>query len=197
VEDGLTVFETTKPLPPQQGLTIVVTWPKGIVTAPGEFASVQYFLRDSKPLAYGLVGLLCLLGYYFLVWKGVGRDPPRGVVVPQYRPPEGESPASMRYLEMMGYDNRCFVAAILSLAVKGYLSIEQEGHGLLRKGKYTLRRIQGSTTPLTPDEDALLRTVLASSDSLLLDDQNHAILQRAKKAHDGELRHKYLKTFPD
>jgi hypothetical protein len=65
----------------------------------------------------------------------------------------------MRYLEVMGYDNRCFVAAILSLAVKGYLSIEQEGGGLLRKGKYTLRRAQGSTTPLTADEDALLRRV--------------------------------------
>ena len=130
-----------------------------------------------------------------MVWKGVGRDPPRGVVVAQYRPPEGESPASMRYLERMEYDNRCFVAAVLSLAVKGYLSIEQEGGGLLRKGKYTLRRTQGSTTPLMPDEDALLRTVFANGDWLLLDDQNHAILQRAQKAHERELRQKYLKTF--
>ena len=195
MQDGLAVFETTKALPPQQGLTIVVTWPKGIVAPPGDLASVRYFLRDNKPLSYGLIGLLCLLGYYFLVWKRVGRDPPRGVVVPQYRPPEGESPASMRYLEEMGYDNRCFVAAILSLAVKGYLSIEQEGGGLLRKGKYTLGRTQGSTTPLLPDEDALLRTLFANGDSLLLDDQNHAILQRAQKAHEWELRQKYLKTF--
>ena len=194
LEDGMAVFETTKPLPPQQGLTIVVTWPKGIVAPPGELAFVQYFLRDNKPLAYGLIGLLCLLGYYFVVWRRVGQDPPRGVLVPQYRPPEGESPASMRYLELMGYDNRCFVSAILSLAVKGYLSIEQEGGGLLRKGKYTLRRSQGSTTPLTADEDALLRTVFANGDSLLLDDQNHAILRRAQKAHESELRQKYLKT---
>ena len=156
---------------------------------------MQYFLRDNRPLAYGLIGLLCLLGYYFVVWRRVGQDPPRGVLVPQYRPPEGESPASMRYMELMGYDNRCFVSAILSLAVKGYLSIEQEGGGLLRKGKYTLRRSQGSTTPLTTDEDALLRTVFANGDSLLLDDQNHAILRRAQKAHEWELRQKYFKTF--
>ncbi len=142
-----------------------------------------------------MAGLVGLLGYYFLVWKRVGRDPPRGVVVPQYRPPEGESPASMRYLELMGYDNRCFVAAILSLAVKGYLSIEQEGGGLLRKGKYSLRRTQGSTTALTADEDALLRTIFANRDALALDDQNHAILQRAKKAHEAELRQKYRNTF--
>ena len=195
LEDSMAVFETTKTLPPQQGLTIVVTWPKGVVAAPGELSYARYFLRDNKPLACGLVGFLFLLGYYFLIWRGVGRDPPRGVVVPQYRPPEGESPASMRYLEQMEYDNRCFVAAVLSLAVKGYLSIEQDRGGLLRKGKYTLRRTQGSTTPLMPDEDAVLRTVFANGDSLLLDDQNHAILRRAQKAHERELRQRYLKTF--
>ncbi len=78
MEDSMVVFETTKALPPQQGLTIVVTWPKGVVAAPGDLAYAQYFLRDNKPLTYGLVGFLCLLGYYCVVWKRVGRDPPRG-----------------------------------------------------------------------------------------------------------------------
>lgn len=125
----------------------------------------------------------------------MGRDPPRGVVVPRYRPPEGESPASMRYLELMGYDNRCFVAGILSLAVKGYLVIDQQGGGLLRKGKYVLQRKEGSTTPLTPDEEALLRALFAGRDSLLLDDQYHTVLQGARKAQEVELRRKYLESF--
>jgi uncharacterized membrane protein YgcG len=195
VEDGLAVFETTKPLPPQQGLTIVVTWPKGFVAAPGALAYARYFLRDNRPLGYALMALLCVLGYYFLVWRSVGRDPPRGVVVPRYRPPEGESPASMRYLELMGYDNRCFVAGILSLAVKGYLVIEQQAGGLLRKGKYALQRKAGSSTPLTPDEEALLRSTFAGRDSLLLDDQYHTTLQGAKKAQEQELQRKYRESF--
>jgi len=195
VEEGLAVFETTKPLPPQQGLTIVATWPKGFVAAPGALASAQYFLRDNRPLGYALIALLCVLGYYFLVWRSVGRDPPRGVVVPRYRPPEGESPASMRYLELMGYDNRCFVAGILSLAVKGYLVIDQQGGGLLRKGKYVLQRKEGSTTPLAADEEALLRSIFAGRDSLLLDDQYHTTLQAAKKAQEQELQRKYRESF--
>jgi len=62
VDDGLVVFETTKPLPAQQGLTIVATWPKGFVAPPGQLADVHYFLRDNKPLVYALIGLLCVLG---------------------------------------------------------------------------------------------------------------------------------------
>ena len=148
IEDGSALFETTRPLAVQQGLTIVVSWPKGYVAAPGELASALHFLGDNKPLACAVLALLCVLAYYIVIWKRVGRDPPRGVVVPQYRPPEDESPASMRFLESMGYDNRCFVAGVLSLAVKGYLTIEEEPRGRLRKGKYVLQRTAGSNTPL-------------------------------------------------
>ena len=40
----------------------------------------------------------------------------------------------MRYLMRMGYDNECFAAAVLSLAVKGYLRIQQDA-GILGFGK--------------------------------------------------------------
>ena len=184
-QDGRPVFETTKPLGPQQGLTIVVAWPKGYVEEPGELARLGYFLRDNRPLTYCALGLIALLGYYVFVWNRVGRDPPRGVVIPRYRPPERESPASMRYLLEMGYDNRCLVAGILSLAVKGYLVIEQDAGGLFRNGKYTLRRDHDSQTPLSPDEQALLRALFDTADSLELDDQNHAVLRRAMSLARG------------
>jgi hypothetical protein len=160
LDDGHPLFETTRPLGRQEGLTIVVSWPKGYVTAPGELARLGYFLRDNRPFTWSVLGLIALLGYYLFVWKRVGRDPPRGVVIPRYRPPDGESPASMRYLLAMRYDNRCLVAGILSLAVKGYLTIEQDAGGLFRKGKYTLSRTGSSQTPLSPDERALLRALL-------------------------------------
>jgi uncharacterized membrane protein YgcG len=194
-EDGRAVFETTRPLGRREGLTIVVGWPKGHVTAPGQLARLGYFLRDNRPLTYGVLGLIALLGYYLFIWNRVGRDPPRGVVIPRYRPPEGESPASMRYLLDMGYDNRCFVSGILSLAVKGYLVIEQQAGRLFKKGGYLLHRKYGSQTPLSPDEHALLRTLFGKGDSLELDDKNHAILQRAKNSHEAELKRKYLNPF--
>jgi uncharacterized membrane protein YgcG len=195
IQDSRPVFATTAPLGPREGLTIVVMWPKGLVAAPGELARVGYFLRDNRPLTYGVLGLLAVLGYYVFIWTRVGRDPPRGVVIPRYRPPDDESPASMRYLLGMGYDNRCFVAGILSLAVKGYLVIEQEAGGLFKKGGYILHRKHGSHTSLAPDEHALLRTLFGRGDSLELDDKNHTILQGAKSSHEAQLKRKYRKSF--
>jgi uncharacterized membrane protein YgcG len=195
LQDGIAVFETTAPLGAREGITIVVNWPKGLVAAPAQGDRLRYFLRDNRPLSYGLAGILGVLGFYVFAWLRVGRDPSAGVVIPRYRPPEGESPASMRYLRGMKYDNRCFVAGILSLAVKGYLTIEQQAGGLLRSDDYVLHRQRGSQTPLAPDEHALLRTVFETGDTLELDDENHAILQGAKRAHEGELRRKYLKSF--
>jgi uncharacterized protein (TIGR04222 family) len=191
---GVVEFETTRTLSSHEGLTVVVSWPKGLVQPPGPLALVRYFFRDNLPLALGAIGLLGLFACYFHVWRRYGRDPAPGVIVPRYRPPDGETAASMRYLHEMKYDNRCFVSGILDLAVTGYLTIEQSAGGLFRKGNYVLHRTAGSQTPLEPEEHALLRELVAPGQSLALDDANHAVLQRATRAHEAELKRKHLNT---
>ena len=53
------------------------------------------WVRD-RPLAIAGGGLLGLLAYYLLIWHVSVEDLPAGVTHPRYRPPDGESPASMR-----------------------------------------------------------------------------------------------------
>jgi uncharacterized membrane protein YgcG len=148
-----------------------------------------------QPLVWGGGGLALLLGYYLLIWRVVGRDPETGVVIPRYRPPQGESPASMRYLQRMAYDDRCFAAGVLSLAIKGYLTIERGRSGLFSRGTYTLHRRTGSTTPLSPDEQVLLQKVFASWISLELTNSAHRVVSAAKRAHERALKKKYLGSF--
>jgi hypothetical protein len=57
----------------------------------------------------------------------VGKDPAKGLIIPLYEPPNNMSPASVRFVSEMGYDNKIFTSTIVSLAVKGYLKIEEEG----------------------------------------------------------------------
>ena len=71
-------------------------------------------------------GSRSLLAYYAFAWLRVGRDPPSGTIIPLFGPPDGMSPAAVRYVDRMAFDNRCFTAAIINLGVKGHLRIVEE-----------------------------------------------------------------------
>jgi len=113
---------------------------------------VPTFIELIGPVTFvaALLGVLLLTTYYYWAWNRVGRDPPGRVIIPEYQPPEKQSPASMRYLMQMGYDDPCFAAGVLSLAVKGYLRIRQEA-GILGIGRnFTLEKTAAGAGAATP-----------------------------------------------
>ncbi|HUE29924.1 MAG TPA: DUF2207 domain-containing protein, partial [Verrucomicrobiae bacterium] len=98
-------FETTAALGPREGLTIVVGWPKGYVAEPTRQEKVRDFLSDNRSTLVGLIGLGVVFLYYFVTWARVGRDPATGTIMALYDAPQGLSPAAIRYLTKMGFDN--------------------------------------------------------------------------------------------
>ena len=128
-------FTANEPLPPGSGLTIVVGWPKGFVDEPTTIDRVGWLLSDNRSLLIAVVGFFLLLAYFLPVWRSHGRDPEPGVIVTRYEPPKGFSPASLRYIQKMYYDDKVMTAAIVNLAVKGYLEIYS------RSGMHTLRKL--------------------------------------------------------
>lgn len=86
-------------------------------------------LWEGIPLLRGELIILGLLGYYLLAWALVGRDPRKASSVPMFEPPEGYSPAALRYLwaSPTGFDAGCFTALMVGLAEKGVLRIERKG----------------------------------------------------------------------
>lgn len=103
---GQVVFETTRSLSPGEGLTIVSAFTKGLVVEPTREKRIKWMLADNRNLLEGLAGLLLLLAYYLVAWAAVGRDPHSGPIVPLYEPPEGLSPAAVRYIQRMGFDRK-------------------------------------------------------------------------------------------
>ena len=126
-DEGDAYFESTRTLSPREGLTIAVGWPKGVIQAPTAAELRAQFIQDNKTGLINLGILLVLFVYYLFVWHKVGRDPAGGTIIPLYTPPKGYSPASMRFINRMGYDDKTFSTAIINLAVKGFLTIEQIG----------------------------------------------------------------------
>ena len=181
-------FETTRPLQPREGLTVVLAWPKGLIAEPGLEQKIHWFLGDNAAAIILLLGLLAPLGWYLWTWNKVGRDPGKGVIIPRFEPPEGLSPAASRYVKDMSFDPNAFTAAIISLAVKGQLVIEEDDKD------FTLKRVPDAERALlTPGEQAVLDSLLPHrSSSIEMDNENHTEFQAAKKELHKELKKEYL-----
>ena len=186
---GRPAFRTNAPLGPYEGLTIVVPWPKGHVAEPTPAMKRAYFIRDNKNLLIGLVGLLVILLYYIAVWANVGRDPAKGTIIPLYEPPTGLSPAAMRHIRRMGYDNKAFAAALIDMAVKGLVKIEQSG------GDYTITRTGTDVSSLPADEEIVSSHLLGTSNSIELTNTHHATIGGAISVFRKFLRGSYGKSY--
>ncbi len=184
-------FEATKPLSPVNGLTVVVGWPKGLVEEPTRLDRIGWLLRDNSNLLTVVIGILLLLLYYIPLWRSHGRDPEEGVIVTRYEPPEGYSPASLRYIRQMYYDDKVLTAAVVNLAVKGYLKIDKRGddHWLVKQSELH------ATAPLAAGERELYAALFEDAKSIQLDSENHEVLGDARKQHRGSLQKDYNKKY--
>lgn len=175
LSDGVGMIRTTQPLPPNEGLTLVLSWPKGVVPEPTRMERTQNVLQDNTGVLLALLTLLATFFYLAAAWSKVGRDPEPGVIFPHYEPPAGIAPASARYINRMGYDSKLLTVAIINLAVQGYLHITQEG-----KSYHLQRRV--SNKPLSDDERRLHDTLFAADSEVELHHRNHALINRARTA---------------
>jgi uncharacterized membrane protein YgcG len=190
-EAGAVHFVADKPLPVAHGLTIVVGWPKGFVVEPTALQRIGWLLSDNRDLLIAVLGLVLLLAYYIPVWRKEGKDPEQGVIVTRYNPPKDFSPASLRYIRQMYYDDKVMTAAIVNLAVKGYLTIKKKSgtHSISKVGSGTLRPL------LAAGEKELYDALFSEDDVVTLKQFNHKLLGEARSKHSESLAADYRQTY--
>ena len=177
-------------LAPGEGLTVSLRWPKGLLPEPSPGQRAQWFFSDNGGALVLIGALLLVFGWYGWAWSRVGRDPKKGVIIPLYAPPEGLSPAACRYVRSMAFVKESFTAALVSLAVKKRLRIEEE-----EKKKFTLQRLSDPQdgTALSRGERALLEKLLPAPGARIeMDNQNHKVFQAARSALKKALKAEYL-----
>ncbi len=187
---GTARFATTQPLAPYEGLTIVASFPTGVIAPPSEAEQRTAWLASNRHLLAGAGGFGVVLLYLVGAWLAVGRDPARGTIIPLFEPPLGLDAPGVRYVGGMGYDERCFTAALVSLAVKGWMRIDE------KDGAFTLVSLAERTAPLSAAERRVHGALFArSGDTLTLETSNHGPLRTAIAAlqtglaleYDGKL----------
>ncbi|MEH6727442.1 MAG: DUF2207 domain-containing protein, partial [Hyphomicrobiales bacterium] len=119
-------YTRTQVLQPDEVITVRAELEKGAVREPDFRQRVWWYLRDRLEIIGSVLILLVVSLYYVATWLRVGRDPPEGVVVPDWTPPDGISPALANYIQNRGFGSnpfRALSASLVNLAVGGYLMI--------------------------------------------------------------------------
>lgn len=125
--DTTATFRTTRSLAPNEGLTVVASFQKGILAAPTGNTELLWWLSDHRELVVPAIAVFLVALYYIFSWHAVGRDPARGTIIPLFHPPKGFSPALVHYVHRMGWEKTgwtAFTAAIFDLGVKGLVKID-------------------------------------------------------------------------
>lgn len=161
-----TIEWSAKNLGQNEGLTIAVGFNKGIFSPPPP----PGFLEKYGILAALIAAALGLSGYFFTSWKKYGIDPQKPVVYPQFNVPQNLSPASLGYLENEHYSTQMISAAIVSLAVKGYLKIIEEDKrilGIFGGKEYTLEKIKEQDQTLPKEEINLMNKLFSVKSTVI------------------------------
>lgn len=171
---------TTRMLSPDEGFTVAVGWPKGFVTPPTDIEKTKDAIKDNLGLFTILLGVLVSLGYYLFAWFRVGRDPPKGPIIPLFTPPAGLGPAGMRYVWKQRFDDTSFASSLVGLAVKKRLKIIED-----KDGDYTIQRLVDDSQPLTQAEAALYKAIPGGKTEL--EQSNHSKVSAMKSAIENTL----------
>ena len=133
VSDTEAVFRTERALAPGEGMTFAVAFNKGVLVAPTGVDAVLAWLSSLRDVWVPVLGVVLVLAYNLTAWNRVGRDPPKGTIIPLFHPPKGFSPALTHYVHNWGFTNSgwtAMTAAIFDLGVKGLLRIDNSGEAL-------------------------------------------------------------------
>lgn len=157
--DNKAIFKTSAPLGPKEGLTVYISWPKGYVATSSSPLSNPTFMDEHPGVVETFAGLILICLFYYVVWVQAGRDPPARALTPFYDPPKDISPAMAYQIMEMGLGNKvqAFTSAIISIASKGYIVIDEVG-----AKEYMITRTDKRETQLLSEDE---RTVYYGLDS--------------------------------
>ena len=171
-----------------EGLTVAVGFQKGVVAEP---PPPTFWEKYAVPVVGGVITLLLLL-YYFITWARHGRDPDLPTVIPLFEPPDNLSPASVATVMNGGADNAHITPAMISLAVKGHIRIDEKKEdvllGLISKETYTIVKLKGGSGLPREEQELLNRMFGTGKHDYVFDGTYDPGTQSMASAFRGTLR---------
>jgi hypothetical protein len=123
------------------------------------------------------MSIVIVLFYFGVAWHLVGRDPKKNALPSTDQPPEGFCPAAAHYLWTLGDIKFSVATALLSMAVKGFLTVEEVS------GLFCLQHTGKTAAILSPAEQSVAGQLFPhEKTSLILMRSKWVLFGKAEKA---------------
>ena len=190
--------ERESPLNPGEGVTFVLNVPETVMARPGIGTQIYWLLSANV----GLLLPFALVLVLFPVWLWKGRDPKGHKVDVLFEPPDGLSATACGSLLDDRVDVKDVSAGLITLAVRGYLTIDAKEAGLFGNRDSTIKLTGKQDDGNLPEFEALLLKKLrqggaeiSKADLTTYVGTNIGDLQR--EAYQSLVKRGYYRTAPN
>ncbi len=188
-DDSTLVAESLRTIVPGEDFTVWYLFPERFFHKPSGWKKIQWFFQDNFFGILGFLGMLWFPWFYYRAWDKVGRDPPAGAVMARFKPPRDLSPAAVRYIWKEQADSKAMTAALLDLAVKGFLKLEKLGKRAYRFTKTDPDKSKAAShAPLSAGEEKVYSHLSQTEE---VGKAYNPRIRRAQKALARYLRQEY------
>ena len=199
-EKGEIYFQSTKSFYPREGLTIVLGWPKGIITGPSFLQKILWWTKDFWPIFIPIFVFIFL----FKEWWQKGKDPRvKKTIIAQYEPPDNLRPAEVHLIIKQAIQPKDISATLIDLAVRGYLKIKEVKKGIFKRKDYELiklRDFRNFSEDLRGFERELLKSIFGLEEKIRVSDLKNKFYTLLpfiiKKVYSGISHFKYFVSDP-
>lgn len=186
------------------GNKLTAEFPKGINAHQALIVKLLFPLDYiSKPNYYGKIRLLWINNYFlfipliffillFIIWRFIGRDKKRAIIV-QYYPPPDISPAEAGYLWDSKLQNRDLISLIYFWAGKGLINIREIYNEAQKQNDFELSKLKSLPNDAKNFEKTIFNRLFRSSDTIkvsTLKNTFYLTMQQAEKEIKQHVKHK-------
>lgn len=191
-------FLTTRSLNPNETLTIAAAIPKGIFSPRSLADKIVDNLSNILGISAGIAGAAVIAG----LWWRHGKDyKGRGVIIPEYEPPENLTPAEVGLLADYNVDGRDLSSTIIDLAIRKYIRIHDEEYkvlGLFKRHRFSLELLNTDLKPLKFHENVLITDLfnnLKAGEKIAMEDIDKTKMQKTVKTIKEKLNSNLTKKY--
>jgi len=123
-KEGALLVSRNNYLADHEDFDLSIFWPEGAVRHASLWQNLASFSKNNRRWTLALAAYAGLILWAVRIWYKVGRDLPKGTVMPISSPPKGYTPAMMSALFQMGITPSALTAIFADLELKGFVSID-------------------------------------------------------------------------